>query len=112
MALHEAALPALYGSSLFLMVSVALYFTTFRRSFEMRRAKIFLELRLYEGFLIGLGLIIIGLVAADAAVALVAPSTLRVFPDAVIRAILYSCISLLYFRFYSTILREGRSRGA
>ncbi len=109
MALPPGLQIALYGTSLFLVAAVVLFFTILRRSFELRRAMIFLEFRFYERFFVTMGVIVIGLVAADVARVLLDPGTLSVFPDGVVRAILYTCVVLLYMEFHRTIGRGPRA---
>lgn len=109
MALPPGLQIALYGSSLFLVAAVLLFFTILRRSFELRRAMIFLEFRFYERFFVTMGVIVIGLVTADIARILLDPGTLNVFPGGIVRAILYTCVLLLYTEFYLTIGRGPRA---
>lgn len=109
MVLPPGLTAALYGSSLFLVGAVLLFFSILRRSFEFRRAMIFLEFRFYERFFVTTGAIVLGLVGADVARVLLDPGTLSLFPDGVIRAILYTCVLLLYTEFYRTIGRGPRA---
>ncbi|MEM3085536.1 MAG: hypothetical protein QXO51_00805 [Halobacteria archaeon] len=109
MALPPGLHTALYGSSLFLIGAVLLFFTILRRSFELRRAMIFLEFRFYERFFVTMGAVILGLVGADVARTLLDPASMPLFPDGVTRAILYTCVVLLYAKFYLTIGRGPRA---
>ncbi len=109
MALPPGLTAALYVTGAFLMAAVLLFFTILRRSFELRRAMIFLEFRFYERFFVSMGVVVIGLVGVDVARVLLDPGTLNLFPDGVVRAILYSCVVLLYAEFYRTIGRGPRA---
>lgn len=109
MAIPPGLQTALYGSSLFLVAAVLLFFTILRRSFELRRAMIFLEFRFYERFFVSMGVIVLGLVGADVVRVLLGLGTLNLFPDSVVRALLYTCVVLLYMEFYLTIGRGPRA---
>ncbi|MBI4362367.1 MAG: hypothetical protein HY558_04255 [Euryarchaeota archaeon] len=103
MTLPPGALVALYVSSAYLVLSAVLFSTNLRKSFDFRRAAIFLRFAFYEKFFISMGTVAIGLVLLDFHTAFTAPETLPLFPDVLIRVLVNLCVTALYLEFYRTI---------
>ncbi len=109
MALPAVELYILGAVSALLAASGVLFLLSLRRSFEMLRARLFLQYYLYEKFFIAMGATVLGLTALDLYGAIRAPEALRPVPDIPVRAVVYGCAILLFVAFHRSIRgkREG-----